>query len=525
MKKHLLVAGLLGLLAFAAVSCSKKEEIAAAKIEPAKPATVALVKENERSRHFVAVNKQLELGGTLYGYVDIDGDVLKVAGILTEVMSQVAATQPAAAPFLKQDFAALFTTMGFTDIKAAGFSSVPDGTGFFRNRVFFHTPGKRTGLLAGLGGVPAPFARLGFAPADTDMYLESEVDVPAVYATLREVAAKISGEKTAETLDARLKRAGENASFSAYNFIQGLKGRVAVVMRLDPEKQMRLPGARGQALTVPATSLAVCLDGVGAVVESALAKSPMFKLTQDGAVHWYELSQPLPVEGVRPVFLVEGTSLYFATSREFLQECRAASGSGLAQQEAFKTALAHIGTEGNALGYVSPRFFEQVRRIETLNPQMPAEGKQTLGLVLRALPKTDRPLITVRSNLPDGILVNSYWNRSLKQDVALVTVYNPVTVGLMAAMAIPAFQKVRTASQEKAVLNNLRQLAAAADQYYLENGVATARYSDLVGPDKYIRQLNPVAGENYLTVVFKQGSPLRVRVPALKRFVEYAPGR
>jgi type IV pilus assembly protein PilA len=46
-----------------------------------------------------------------------------------------------------------------------------------------------------------------------------------------------------------------------------------------------------------------------------------------------------------------------------------------------------------------------------------------------------------------------------------------VIIGLLAAMAIPAFQKVRIASQEKAVLNNARQLASAADQYMMENGV------------------------------------------------------
>ena len=45
-----------------------------------------------------------------------------------------------------------------------------------------------------------------------------------------------------------------------------------------------------------------------------------------------------------------------------------------------------------------------------------------------------------------------------------------VIIGLLAAMAIPAFQKVRQSSQDKAVLNNARQLAAAADQYFLENG-------------------------------------------------------
>ena len=38
-----------------------------------------------------------------------------------------------------------------------------------------------------------------------------------------------------------------------------------------------------------------------------------------------------------------------------------------------------------------------------------------------------------------------------------------VIIGLLAAMAIPAFQKVRQSSQDKAVLNNARQLSAYLD--------------------------------------------------------------
>jgi type IV pilus assembly protein PilA len=70
-----------------------------------------------------------------------------------------------------------------------------------------------------------------------------------------------------------------------------------------------------------------------------------------------------------------------------------------------------------------------------------------------------------------------------------------VIIGLLAAMAIPAFQKVRTNSQDKAVLNNARQLSAGADQYYLENGVSTVTLSDLLGPTSYVKALNSVANE------------------------------
>lgn len=499
----------------------KKTQVTAA--PPPKPAAVEMVKESERSRHFAAVSQQLELGGTLYGYMDVDGDVLKIGGLLNEVLGKMAETQPAQAPFLKQDYAALFSGLGLADIKAVGFSSVPDGTGFFRNRSYFHIPGQRHGLLAGFGGAPAPFARLGLAPADADFYSEAEIDLPVVYATVRELLAKVSGEKAVEGVEAKLKRTGENAAFSLYSFIQGLKGRTALVLRLDPEKELRLPGTKGQMLVVPALSLLICLDGVAPTVEEALVKSAQFTATVDGAVHLYELKQPLPLPGIKPVLAVDGTSLYFATSMEFMRECRGVGPAGLAQRAEFKEALAHVGSEGNALSYVSPRFFEQVKRIEALNPKLPPESKRVLEFVLHMLPKTERPLVTVRRNLPDGILVNSYWNRSLKQDVAALAIYNPMTVGMMAAMAIPAFQKVRTASQEKVVLNNLRQLSAAADQHYLENGVTTARYDDLVGPGKYIKQMNPVGGEDYRLLLFKQGAPLRVRVPSLKKTVEYAP--
>ncbi|MGB0419065.1 MAG: prepilin-type N-terminal cleavage/methylation domain-containing protein [Opitutales bacterium] len=72
-----------------------------------------------------------------------------------------------------------------------------------------------------------------------------------------------------------------------------------------------------------------------------------------------------------------------------------------------------------------------------------------------------------------------------------------VIIGLLAAMAIPAFQKVRETSQTKAITNNLRQLASAADQYFIENGVTVAAQTELVGTDKYVKTLNPVAGETY----------------------------
>jgi hypothetical protein len=63
---------------------------------------------------------------------------------------------------------------------------------------------------------------------------------------------------------------------------------------------------------------------------------------------------------------------------------------------------------------------------------------------------------------------------------------------------------------ERAILNNLRQLAAAADQYYLENGKATTNYDELVGLTKYVKSITPLNGENYRAIQFAQGKKMTV---------------
>ncbi|HEY0968091.1 MAG TPA: prepilin-type N-terminal cleavage/methylation domain-containing protein [Opitutaceae bacterium] len=97
-----------------------------------------------------------------------------------------------------------------------------------------------------------------------------------------------------------------------------------------------------------------------------------------------------------------------------------------------------------------------------------------------------------------------------------------VIIGLLAAMAIPAFQKVRASSQDKAVLNNLRQLGAAADQYFLENGVSAVGSSVLVGTNssQYIKAIQTVAGETYSDL--QQGSPVTATGVAATRTITYS---
>lgn len=97
-----------------------------------------------------------------------------------------------------------------------------------------------------------------------------------------------------------------------------------------------------------------------------------------------------------------------------------------------------------------------------------------------------------------------------------------VLIGLLATLALPAFQRIRTASQDKAVLNNVRQLAAAADQYYLEAGATTANQAALVGSTNYVKTLIVAANETYPTD-FTQGVTITVIGVGGSRTITYGP--
>jgi hypothetical protein len=495
----------LAVLALLPSACVKKPD------GTVEQAVVALVPEGERSGHFEAVNSHLELGGTLYGYADVDGDALALAQTVQTMTRQIAAAQPQFSSLARVDIKALFTELGLDDVKAIGLSSVHEQGGYFRNRAFLYTPSGRHGLFAVFGGPPGRFVGARLAPPDTDFYAEHEFNMTAVYETVKGVIGKVGGPGALAAFEKQVAASGAAAKFSLLDLLEGMNGRATIIVSLDPQNTFVIPGP--SPVNIPAFTALVRVDGVGPSVEGMLiAKPELFAATQDGARRVYTLRRPSEIKGVDLTIAVEGKALYVATSAAFLRDCIQRT-EGLDTNPAFSAALAAEGPEGNGLTWVSPRFFSRLRDLGKINAGASPEAKRLFETYAANLPEATQPMLSVRTNLPDGILIRSTWNRSLKADLALFTVYNPVTVGLLAAMAIPAYQKVRTASQAKAVTNNLRLLSAAADQYYLEKGVNEATYADLVGPDKTVKSVASVAGEDYRSLVFVQGQRLLIRLP------------
>lgn len=164
-----------------------------------------------------------------------------------------------------------------------------------------------------------------------------------------------------------------------------------------------------------------------------------------------------------------------------------------------------IGERLAALKKSQPEAFEEAARIpEPYNPYQRYNQPQPMPL-----PQS----VSQSRSAPNGVPISSppapAPAPAPSQAPASVP---PVAPAALSTPSAPAVTKEAPPATAALIKRNLRQLQAAADQYCLEHGVKEVASSKLYGPekDKYIRELKPVAGEDYSTLLMKEGGPVSV---------------
>ncbi len=395
------------------------------------------VPEGGGSAHFAAVNGHLDLGGTMYGYMDVDGDVEKLAGMvqgfLDTAKQQAGDDMP---PHLKNlDVAKVLEELGLSGIEAMGASSYKDGT-VYHNKAYLHIPGGRKGLLKILGGGAAPFASKALAPADADLAWEMTLDVQAGYEVVSTMVRQVGGPEA----DGEFQRAvGEmipQLGLSLNDILTKLNTRVTVIGRLHPDKPLQIPDA---PVSIPSFDLLIALDDTGwlfdkivASIKNEVPEDQQAQMFASGEGFEKVMGPPMPSPDMviaQPVIYHDKASkrVLIGSSQAFVDECLAVT-SGLLDSDAYEKAAAGLPEEGNAMSYVSARFVKEYRRLigEVMKsapggggPQMAMMMGPLTALLDTVMPDNGEGQAGVTVNLPEGIVSMSNTPVSFKESVVL----------------------------------------------------------------------------------------------------------
>jgi hypothetical protein len=398
-----------------------------------------LLPAQKRSVHFEKTVKHLDLGGTVFVYADIAGDFEKLAEFVDGMAKQFAVLKKDEA-LSKINFKALIAKMGFNELQSVGMSSHRQGK-LFHNKAFLLYQGPRKGFMKATGGSPHAFETPKWAPANVDLVFEKDFNGRVILKVVSSIMRDVMGDKAGKILK-QLDKSIPGLKISPREVIEALDTRLIGVVRIDDSKIIRLPDSD---FDFPFTEMLLAIDQFGFVFDDLVEKAaalPMLEVKKDDRFHTLSVVKQLPgdLNAYHPLLAkdMESGRVYLATTRAFLDEMNAGKNS-LGKAKNFTQATQGLPCQGNSLVYTSDKFVGKLNVFLAGMLKHLPDAAASIDFFQSLLPEPGMATAQVIANLPDGIYMASNSCDSHKSTL-LATIYsNPAMMGILAAVAIPAF--------------------------------------------------------------------------------------
>ncbi|MBM3838660.1 MAG: hypothetical protein FJ398_11995 [Verrucomicrobia bacterium] len=467
--------------------CAKQQErVEAPQQAPPPQSSPAPVSAEKNS--FKEVTSRLDPGGDFYFYWSGERTLNALSTKVTDLRNLVAAIPEIpedVRPNVDKAFeigARLIKKSGLEEISGLGLSSIARETGRYHSKfLLHHYCGQNTGFIWSLfGQAPHALTGLDLLPGTTALAAFSDFDFTQLWSIVTNEIAQ-AGFAEAQAWVQNMPAQFLEATKIDFNQLLGsLGGEYGLVVTLDESRQIPIPMGP-QPLQVPEPGLMLVVkvknDTLFDRVEQLLAENPqvagqLVKTDKDGLrMRTMPVPLPLPI-ALRPSIARVDDYLIVATTDALIEEAVAVKRgqkNGWKHSDEFKKFSEGLPAQGNLFVFLSPRFGQTVAQIQQqalrLNPklgQAQAEGLQKLlGTGNAAY------TFTVAANTDEGWLGVGNGNQTYSQ--VLIGPALAAPAGLLAAIAIPNFVKARQTAQRNAIMNNLRMIQGAKEQWALEN--------------------------------------------------------
>jgi hypothetical protein len=497
------------------------------------------------SPHFAPASKYLDQGGVFFSYIDIDGDAAKFTG-LGDAIIDLARHEAGGAIPPGLSATGILKSLGIDRVKAFGMSSRRmDGT-LFQNRAVLLMPEGRAGLFKLFGGSAAPLQSPAFAPAGSDLVMESDITLSALTEVAESVLRSTGDDKLLQQFKGLLGFPVPGLDLTAGDFIAKLNTRLLIASRLEKGQTFTPPGSETK---IPLFRLVISfdqLDFLFAPIKEYAKQTGKAIIEQGEGFEWIGSAEKAP-EGMtafQPLIYhdLKSKRILLGTHIDAIRECLAPK-QPLSTDPAFLQATAGLPKEGNDFSYLTPVLYQAIANLMNQamedmpgGANMPSKDqmKELMTRIQSLSPIPTAPIAGIRANLPEGMIFHSNTTSSYKSLLALPVLF---TGGMVAALGTGMYQgvikNIRERSDEadepaepeaeaeagdepqnetaKSVRANLQQIAFAAQSHFVDNTDATEVTYEQLLADELLFRLEPVAGESYQKLkILKKGGTLSV---------------
>lgn len=401
---------------------------------------------------FDSVNQHLDLGGQFYGYLNVKGDFSNLATKAQELYTQAQEMAEGQIP-PGIDVTAFLQHLGLDNLDAMGLSSIKFDKGF-RNRAFAAVDGERKGLLKLTGGPARPFEIGAFAPTNSLVAMEFDIELSAVEELLTGIGGELEKTMGADPLSQGLEQPIPGTTLNVGQLLTSVKGTLLAYATIDETKNLELPDAP-PGIEIPGIDFVV-VHKTGkplyAQIKSFLeSEAPAEAFSEDSADGTSTIKILIPERDnlgfYAPIIQIKEDSdhLVIASRPEAMGSLT--EGDRLASSSEFARAAALMPKEGNGYSYVSKDVY---RFLDIFAEAMQQAGgpKGITSLQTEAMeliygePQT---IVSVISNTDKGILADGLAPMSYKLSLAYAAILPAAITG---AVITPMMQNVRRQARE-----------------------------------------------------------------------------
>lgn len=362
--------------------------------------------------------------------------------------------------------------LGIHDIDGYGSSTAKQGDMYDWDMFLHMKEGNEKSILwKTLGGEAKELKTLKMVPENVILSLTVRMDVVTLWKFLKEKLPLFNQLDPSVDIPGKLAMFEEMAAQNGMPvdaIAQSLTTEVTLAVTMNKDQKMMLPN------TPPLPQLGASLiiqkngDHLQNFILQAMTNAPTKKIKSDG----YDIivvDSPLPT-GTKAGIAYDAETIILSSDIASAKNIAAAkNGKGLLNSPKF-AKYAAIPPKGNMALYVSPEISNSISEVTgTLPPEIQL-GVKTWSLLL--FEDNTPELFMVMSKKPNGLKfdMQSSFNTSTTKMAAMTAVGS---VGILAAMILPALGKARMKAKQAKSKSQLKQLGTTIAMYYTDGGDAS----------------------------------------------------